>query len=225
MARPRRSEQFLGMSLTDSFEENWGSRGVRFTASFLDTKGNIMGKKHRIIKATSPGDWIFSQFPTHPTARQLQHWKNIFWRVALMWIPPRDERFEFINEMGRAHLDAVLNNQLLKISKTNNGGQRIFFVFPERYLTTQEEHVFCDCLARHDQILAAKLTIIDLVTKSPLIIGNFLSDDVRVIKDTTNYDRGLSKEHHTAKFQTTDAMYRGGEVPSIFSMEFDNTLR
>ena len=157
---------------------------------------------HHTIKATHPGDWIFSQFPTHPTDRQLQHWKNIFWRIALMWIPPRDERFEFINEIGRTQLDPVLNNQPLKMTTTPNGsGQHILFIFPERHLTTQEEHVFCDCLTRHHQILTAQLSIIDVVTKSPLIIGNFLSDDVRVIKDTQDFNGGLSNAHRAAKFQ------------------------
>lgn len=159
--------------------------------------------KSQILRATQPGDWIFSQFPTKPTTRQLLHWHNIFWRVALMWIPPRDERFEFIKEFGASQIDAVLNNQPIKMGKvTSSGeGQHILFVFPERYLTTQEESVFVDCLARHDQIMAAKLTIIDVVTKSPLIVGNFLADDVRVIKDTQNFDTGLSNAHRAAKFQ------------------------
>ena len=153
-------------------------------------------------KASKPGDWIFDQLPKEMTERQLKDWFNIFWRVALMWIPPRDERFDYIREMGSGQIDAVLNNEPLKMSATtSNGGQHIIFIFPERHMTTQEEYVFADCLVKHHQIVDAPLTIIDMVTKSPLLIGSLLADDIRIIKDTKDFDMGLSNAHRAAKFK------------------------
>lgn len=154
------------------------------------------------IKVSRPGDWIFNEFPRKPTKRQLEHWFNVFWRVALLWIPPRDERFEYLRDMGAAQIDAVLNNLPLNMSATTeSGGQHIMFIFPERHMTTQEESVFADSLARHHQIIHAKMTVIEIATKSALILTNFLSDDVRVIKDTGDFQTGLSNAHRQAVFE------------------------
>ena len=153
------------------------------------------------ITAGRPGDWIFNQFPDTPTDRQLQYWKNIFWRVAVMWIPPRDARFDMEREMGVGQIENVLQNKPLNMAvTTSDGGQHIMFVFPERHMTTQEEQQFPDCLARHHQIIDAPLTIIDLVTKSALIVGGCLSDDVRVIKDTEDFETGISNAQRQAVF-------------------------
>ncbi len=98
-----------------------------------------------------------------------------------MHIPPRHSRFEYELNMGMAQIDAVLNHEPLNMSTvTEDGGQHIMFVFPERWLSTQEEYIFAGKLEEHPQIKKATLTIIDLVTKSPLIIGNFIKEDIRI---------------------------------------------
>lgn len=153
------------------------------------------------ITARRPGDWIFKEFSDTPTDRQLQYWKNIFWRVAVMWIPPRDARFDMCREIGARQIEAALHNKPLNMGlTTSDGGQHVMFVFPERHLTTQEEQQFPDCLARHHQIIDAPLTIIDLVTKSALIVGGFLAGDVRVIKDTEDFETGISNAQRQATF-------------------------
>jgi hypothetical protein len=153
------------------------------------------------VTAGRPGDWIFNEFPDTPTDRQLKYWRNIFWRVAVMWIPPRDPRFDMWRDMGSGQIEAVLHNEPLKMAvTTEDGGQHIMFLFPERHLTTQEEQQFPVCLYRHHQIVDAPLTVIDLVTKSALIVGGFLSDDVLVIKDTEDFETGISNAQREAKF-------------------------
>ena len=131
---------------------------------------------------TQPGRWINDIFPTKMTTEQIKTWNNIWWRVALMHIPPRDSRFDYERDFGMGQIDAVLNKEPLNMSVvTKGGGQHIMFVFPERWLSTQEEQMFPYELKNNPQIKKAKMTVIDLVTKSPLIIGNFIKEDIRII--------------------------------------------
>jgi hypothetical protein len=133
---------------------------------------------------TKPGQWIESFFPKAMTMEQVKAWKNIWWRVALMHIPPRDDRFQFERDFGMGQIQAALNKEPLnmgRVTKTGKG-QQIMFVFPERWLSTQEEQLFIPALYENKQIKDAGLTIIDIVTKSPLIIGNFIKEDIRIIR-------------------------------------------
>ena len=156
------------------------------------------------MKTTKPGEWINDLFPNRPTERQLQDCINIWWRCCLMHIPPRDERFEFDRDWGAPKIKAVMEHLPITLDKTvDSGGQHIMFVFPERWMSTQEEYMFVPMLKTHPQITSAKMTIIDLVTKSPLIVGNFLADDVRIVKQddsdgTAEYDTGISKASREA---------------------------
>lgn len=88
-----------------------------------------------MIKAGRPLSWIFDEghFSSSPTHEQIKEWKNIWWRVALSWIPPRDSRFDYGREMGCNLIDNVFNKCPLGIAKTKSGGQHLMFVFPERY--------------------------------------------------------------------------------------------
>jgi len=156
------------------------------------------------IRAVKPGSWINDLFPKGPTERQLQDCFNIWWRICLMHIPPRDTRYEFDRDWGMGQIDAVMEHLPIKLDHSvSGGGQQIMFVFPERWMSTQEEYMFVPMLKSHPQIVEAKLTIIDIVTKSPLIIGNFLKDDVRIVSaddsdGTARYDGGITKASRTA---------------------------
>ena len=135
-----------------------------------------------MITVTRPGQWRDELFPKSITKRQVEIWGNIWWRVALMHIPPRDSRFDYDRDFGLGQIEAVLNKEPLNMGVvTKGGGQQIMFVFPERWLSTQEEQIFPVALSENPQIKKAKMTIIDLVTKSPLIIGNFIKEDIRII--------------------------------------------
>jgi hypothetical protein len=101
-----------------------------------------------------------------------------------MHIPPRHSRFDFERDFGSTHLPNILEGIPFKMHQmTQSGGQHLLLVFPERHLTTQEEYALVPALQKHPQIKDAPLTIIDLVTKSPLIIGNFLADDIRIVRE------------------------------------------
>lgn len=131
--------------------------------------------------AKRPGQWIGELFPKRPTTEQLQEWRNIWWRVVVTSVPPRDQKFEYEREMGGPLVEKVLRHQPLGLTKIGEkGGQHLLFVFPERWMSTQEEQAFVPLLRVHPDIWNASLTIIDIATKSPLIIGNFLKEDVRI---------------------------------------------
>jgi hypothetical protein len=135
-----------------------------------------------MIKVSKPGDWIGDLFPEAPTPRQMETWGNIWWRVVLPWIPPRDSRFDFERDFGMTKIDDVLNKKPLKLDTTVKSGGHVLFVFPERWLSTQEEYTFTPDLKENPTIKNSKMTIIDIVTKSPLILGSFIKEDVRIIK-------------------------------------------
>lgn len=162
-----------------------------------------MDKKIK-IRATKPGEWLNDIFPRKMTDRQLKDCFNIWWRVALMHIPPRDPRFDFDRDWGMPKIEAVLEHKLLKMdTMVETGGQQIMFVFPERWMTTQEEYFFSSMLKSHPQIRDAKLTIIDIVTKSPLIIGDRIKEDIRIVKPTDDPDgMGVSKASREARDNT-----------------------
>lgn len=152
------------------------------------------------MKVGQPGDWIGELFENGPNDRQIETWKNIWWRICLMHIPPRDSRFDYEREMGSQLVESVLEHRSLNVKKTKAGdGQRLLFVFPERYMTTQEEYYFIPMLRKHPDVVDMKLNIIDVVTKSALIIGNFIKDDIRIVKPEGAELMGISQA-------TSDAM-------------------
>ncbi len=136
-----------------------------------------------MITARKPGSWIGEHFPKCMTERQMLEWRNIWWRVCVSHIPPRSERFEFERDFGCGKLEAILEHQPLNLKPVCDGGYHLLLMFPERHLSTQEEYVLVPLLAKHPEIREMKLIIIDIVTKSPLIVGNFLKDDVRIISE------------------------------------------
>lgn len=148
------------------------------------------------VTVSRPGDWIGGLFPPSPTREQLEAHRNIWWRVCLMHIPPRDPRFEFELEFGMQHIEAVLEHRPFNVGTTTDcgRGQHILFVFPERWMTTQEEYVFVPMLQAHPQIVEKQMTVVDLVTKSALIIGSFIRDDIRIVKRADEADQmGVSR--------------------------------
>ncbi len=96
--------------------------------------------------------------------------------------PPRHEHYEFIRDMGIGHIDAILNGKPL----SNHGV--LTFVFPERWMSAQEQQVFMHELSCHPEV--DKITQVDIITISPLIIGEFRREMIRILEwpdDDKNY--------------------------------------
>ncbi len=96
--------------------------------------------------------------------------------------PPRHEFFEFLREMGSGDIDLVFNGESF------GGAKTLLFVFPERWMGVAEQSAFMYVLKRHPE--AKTLEQVDILTSSPMIIGNFMSAHIRVLTwpDDDNYN-------------------------------------
>jgi hypothetical protein len=102
--------------------------------------------------------------------------KNLYpfgWRVGCVKMAsPRHERFDMIRETGMSLLDKVFNNDDLP------EGQ-LTFIFPERHMGVHEQQAFTHALSKHKD--ASKITEVDLITSSPLVISGFNRENIRIL--------------------------------------------
>lgn len=106
---------------------------------------------------------------------------DVFYRVGCVKMAaPRHERFEFILNMGYASIDRVFGNKPLSGSLT--------FVFPERFMSVHEQQAFVSVIHKHKDI--DKIKQIDILTSSPLLIGNFHREQIRILtwEDDSKHD-------------------------------------
>jgi len=96
-----------------------------------------------------------------------------FIRVGLIQRrPPRHEFFQFFLDLGMADTVNVIERKRIRKSS-------LTFVFPERWLGIAEQQGFMHAMATHPDV--SKIKQVDLLTSSPLIIGDFLRDHIRII--------------------------------------------
>jgi len=86
--------------------------------------------------------------------------------------PPRHEFFEYMREMGMALIEPIMNHDYID-------GGHLSFVFPERWLGVAEQQAFSLVMSKHPEV--KKIKSVDILTSSPLIIGSFMADQVRII--------------------------------------------
>ena len=94
--------------------------------------------------------------------------------------PPRHEFFEMVLDFGYALIDKVMYHE--KIDQ-----KQLAFVFPERWLGVAEQQAFTHVLSKHPE--AKLIDQVDIITSSPMIIGGFRSEQIRVL--TWPDDEGL----------------------------------
>lgn len=92
-------------------------------------------------------------------------------------IPPRDEMWELEREMGSGFLDDLMN-----CNKITNFDGEITFFFPERWLSVQEQSAFTLAIEAYQKKYKPVLKMIQIATSSPMIVGNFAREQVRVLK-------------------------------------------
>ena len=96
--------------------------------------------------------------------------------------PPRHPYFEYIIDMGRADIEKICNKE--PIDKSH-----LTFVFPERWLGVAEKQAFMSLITENPSVEQIKQ--VDIVTNEPMIVGNFYSQQVRVVtwpEDSGVYD-------------------------------------
>lgn len=84
---------------------------------------------------------------------------------------PRHERFEYLINFGQSHVSSVFNGTPL--------GSEMLFMFPERFMSVHEQQQFMSTLKKHPS--AEGFTKVDIITSSPLIIGNFMRQMIRIL--------------------------------------------
>lgn len=89
--------------------------------------------------------------------------------------PPRHEFFGLILNMGKVSIDPIMNHQPF----TKEGPLDLTFVFPERWMGVKEQQYFIYALVLHPDI--ERIKSVDIITSSPLIIGSFLKEHVRIL--------------------------------------------
>lgn len=95
------------------------------------------------------------------------------WRVGCVKMAsPRHERFDIVRDLGASLIEALFCNKDLPAGK-------LTFVFPERHMSVHEQQAFTLALMSHKN--ADNITSIDLITSSPLIIGNFHRESIRIL--------------------------------------------
>lgn len=94
--------------------------------------------------------------------------------------PPRHAFFEMFREMGAVAIDAVFEHDPL-------GQSHLSFVFPERHMGVAEQQAFMHYLEKHPE--AKDIKAVDIITSSPLIVGSFMRDHIRIL--TWEEDSGL----------------------------------
>lgn len=85
---------------------------------------------------------------------------------------PRHSRFDFVRDMGAELLDKLFNNE--PINDTT-----IVLMFPERHLSVHEQSSIMLRLKQH--VSANDIEQVDIVTSSPLIVGNFKRESIRIL--------------------------------------------
>jgi len=124
-------------------------------------------------------------FPEERTERQKSRYSNIWFRVCVSQIPPRDDQFEHQLDMGRLLIPNILEHKRF----TNNGS--LFFCFPERWMSQKEQYHFIELLVHHPSIVKAEMTVVDMFTMSPVILTHLENDDLRQVTPKKHVD-GLS---------------------------------
>jgi len=88
--------------------------------------------------------------------------------------PPRHKYFEWFRDIGRVNVERLFNNEPLKV-----GDGLLTFVFPERWMSVEEQTMFMLKVLENPNKEAIKE--LNLVTSSPMILSDFTRTMIRMI--------------------------------------------
>lgn len=84
---------------------------------------------------------------------------------------PRHPRFEYIKELGSGIIDNIFTGRELPSFMT--------LVFPERHMSVHEQQQLMIAVLANPGV--SKVKQVDILTSSPLIIGNFHRESIRIL--------------------------------------------
>ena len=85
---------------------------------------------------------------------------------------PRHERWEYLSHFGLNAVEEIFQSQPLRPGSLS-------FVFPERWMSVHEQRAFVSAIEDNETI--EKITHVDILTSSPLIIGEFHREQIRIL--------------------------------------------
>lgn len=86
---------------------------------------------------------------------------------------PRHERFDFIREFGASELNGIFTGKPFTVNS-------LLLVFPERHLSVHEQQCLMSAIVRNSAV--GNLKSVDIITSSPLIVGNFGRDSINILQ-------------------------------------------
>lgn len=97
--------------------------------------------------------------------------------------PPRHKYFQWMLEIGRLHINQVLNGTSF------NGVKELTFIFPERWMNVAEQQKFMYAMVKHPEV--KMIEKVDIITSSPLIISSCYREQIRILtwEDDIEYDK------------------------------------
>lgn len=111
------------------------------------------------------------------TERDREVYPHFLVRCALPYRrPPRHEFFAYVLEMGSGHLDNILVHRPGTLHDT------LTLVFPERHLNVSEQQQLLARLNTHPDAKAGRITCVDIVTISPLVVSSLSRDQIRICR-------------------------------------------
>ncbi len=118
-------------------------------------------------------DEYFAGFPEKMTKiEKIHNDKEIRFKVVVIKLrPPRHKGFDLVREMGSGDISDVMGKKPLS--------GNLLFVFPERHLAAFEQQSFIDELINNPT--AKEIDQVEIITSNPMIVGSFLSEQVRVL--------------------------------------------
>lgn len=99
---------------------------------------------------------------------------NTIYRVAVPHSAPRNDRWEYLRDLGSGMIGDVFAGRDISSSVW-------CFVFPERWMGVPEQHGFVAAIENHRQVRDRLVQRVDIVTHSALIVGNFVREQLRIV--------------------------------------------
>jgi len=90
-------------------------------------------------------------------------------------VTPRRKSFTYWMEMGRGLIEPIIFHRPLPMA---GDGLALTFVFPERWMSVHEQHLFISRLEQHPE--AGRIKQVDILTQNVLIVGCLPAGALRV---------------------------------------------
>ncbi len=115
---------------------------------------------------------LFDQLGGTTIQGSIEHGFRLRVLVAGPRVTPRHKMFEYWLELGREDVVKILKHKSFGLGKDDK--LNLLFVFPERFMSVHEKHLFIQRLQTHRQ--RKRIQTLDIITQEPLIVNKLKSE-------------------------------------------------